>query len=198
MLSQHVCDDMHCKTLLSVIIWNKAHWNTWPNNDEMPQCTRCLIIQKHRSAPQMQIFCIWDFYWIWEIKGCRFSTFMGCGWPTAEAQVGNMGDNSLLDSIRNLLLPSCVNFSTFLFHCFGHGANCTDEEMEIKTISRPEHNKSTMLCKTISLKTGAVESECGVDLYVHIYSIIHASICMHAYFIHTLLHEFTLPFTTIL
>lgn len=56
MLSQHVCDDMHCRTLLSVIIWNESHWKTWPNNDKMPQFTCCLIIQKHRSAPQMQIF----------------------------------------------------------------------------------------------------------------------------------------------
>lgn len=93
---------------------------------------------------------------------------MGCGWLTVDAQVSNIGDNSLLYSSRSLLLPSCVNFSTFFSHCFGHGANCTDEEMEIKTIRRPEHNKSTMLCKTISLKTGAVESECGADLYVHI------------------------------
>lgn len=47
-------------------------------------------------------------------------------------------------------------------------ANCTGEEMEIKTFRRPEHNKSTMLEKTISLKTGADESGCGADLYAHI------------------------------
>lgn len=59
-----MCDGMHCKTLLRVIIWNESHWNTWPNNDEIPQFTRGLIIQKHRSAPQMPIFVFGIFFFI--------------------------------------------------------------------------------------------------------------------------------------
>lgn len=33
-------------------------------NDEMPQFTRGLIIQKHRSAPQMPIFVFGIFFFI--------------------------------------------------------------------------------------------------------------------------------------
>lgn len=130
----------------------------------------------------------------------QVSTFMGCGWVTAEAQVDNSwGQLSSGFNQKPLsCCPAVLIFQAFYSIVLAMGLSALmrkwrEKQLEDQSIisQRCWIRQSPRGPVLMSLDVGQI-CMCAFD------SIVHPSICMHAYCIHTLVHEFTLPFTTIL